>query len=53
MFVVFVQVRARDCVGKLTAKEGKGGGMLDKLGGAQSALSRVPPTANRWHSATP
>ena len=35
MFVVFVQVRARDCVGKLTAKEGKGGGMLDKLGGAR------------------
>ena len=34
LLVLFVQIRARDCVGKLTAKEGKGGGMLDKLGGA-------------------
>ena len=34
LLVLFVQIRARDCVGKLTAKEGKGGGMLDKLGSA-------------------
>ena len=33
LLVLFVQIRARDCVGKLTAKEGKGGGMLDKREG--------------------
>lgn len=33
LLVLFVQIRARDCVGKLTVEEGKGGGMLDKREG--------------------
>ena len=33
LLVLFAQVRARDCVGKLTVEEVKGGGMLDKREG--------------------
>ena len=33
LLVLFAQVRARDCVSKLTVEEGKGGGMLDKREG--------------------
>ena len=33
LLVLFAQVRARDCVGKLTVEQGKGAGMLSKREG--------------------
>ena len=49
LLVLFAQVRARDCVGKLTVEEGKGGGMLGKRGGVcEGRCGRSTCSIKNW-----